>query len=328
MPQLARVGGGGRDGGRLVGDSSMQYFQWSQGAREGSGRWKTRRTTLSAIHERTRVAVTAAAPVLSRRLPDRQRWADADGQCERIWTSTTRSTGTVRRVLNIGGTGGDLRRMPPSLNPLDAALHRAVVRPALASGRRRWRRRSHWTMADYADDAAALLAAIGWDRAGVVGTSFGGMVALNLAVRHPDLVDRLVLCCTSPGGAYPSYPLHELAPAECGRRDAFAAAHAAHRPPMGSRRRRADPRPRRVLRADGRRRRDDRSTPEAATGLRRQLLARAGHDVVDVTRFDRRADARVRRPLRRPRSARQQRTPRRSGSRAPASRCSTAATCS
>ena len=53
-------------------------------------------------------------------------------------------------------------------------------------------------------------AALGWDRAGVVGTSFGGMVALNLAVRHPELVERLVLCCTSPGGSHPSYPLHEL----------------------------------------------------------------------------------------------------------------------
>ena len=32
------------------------------------------------------------------------------------------------------------------------------------------------------------------------------MVALNLAMRHPDVVDRLVLNCTSPGGAHPSYP--------------------------------------------------------------------------------------------------------------------------
>lgn len=37
------------------------------------------------------------------------------------------------------------------------------------------------------------------------------MVALHLAIRHPDVVERLVLCCTSPGGDAPSYPLHELA---------------------------------------------------------------------------------------------------------------------
>ncbi len=66
------------------------------------------------------------------------------------------------------------------------------------------------TMTDFADDAAALCAALGWDRCHVMGTSFGGMVAQHVAIRHPQLVDKLVLNCTSPGGDSPSYPLHEL----------------------------------------------------------------------------------------------------------------------
>ena len=46
----------------------------------------------------------------------------------------------------------------------------------------------------------------------MIGVSFGGMVAQELAVRHPRRVARLVLACTSPGGAGgSSYPLHELA---------------------------------------------------------------------------------------------------------------------
>jgi pimeloyl-ACP methyl ester carboxylesterase len=37
------------------------------------------------------------------------------------------------------------------------------------------------------------------------------MVAQELAIRHPDRIERLVLCCTSSGGAgSPSYPPHEL----------------------------------------------------------------------------------------------------------------------
>ena len=69
-----------------------------------------------------------------------------------------------------------------------------------------------YSMADYAADAAALLDHVEWERANVVGVSFGGMVAQELAVTHPERIERLALMCTSPGGAGgASYPLHELA---------------------------------------------------------------------------------------------------------------------
>ena len=46
---------------------------------------------------------------------------------------------------------------------------------------------------ELADDAAALIAALGLGRAHVFGTSLGSVVAQALAVRHPGRVDRLVL---------------------------------------------------------------------------------------------------------------------------------------
>lgn len=50
------------------------------------------------------------------------------------------------------------------------------------------------------DDAAALLHDLGIAKAHILGVSMGGMVAQELALLYPDFVDRLVLCCTSPGG--------------------------------------------------------------------------------------------------------------------------------
>ena len=58
-----------------------------------------------------------------------------------------------------------------------------------------------YTAAAMAGDALQVLDEAGVERAHVLGTSLGGMVAQELALAAPDRVDRLVLACTTPGGA-------------------------------------------------------------------------------------------------------------------------------
>lgn len=62
-----------------------------------------------------------------------------------------------------------------------------------------------YTAAEMAGDALAVLDAAGVERAHVVGTSLGGMVAQELALAAPERVDRLVLIATTPGatGGFP-----------------------------------------------------------------------------------------------------------------------------
>jgi pimeloyl-ACP methyl ester carboxylesterase len=52
------------------------------------------------------------------------------------------------------------------------------------------------TVASAADDIAAVLDNLGAEQVGVVGWSAGGRVALALAARRPDLVDRVVVTAT------------------------------------------------------------------------------------------------------------------------------------
>jgi pimeloyl-ACP methyl ester carboxylesterase len=57
-----------------------------------------------------------------------------------------------------------------------------------------------YTVAEMAADAVQVLDEAGLERAHIVGTSLGGMVAQELALTYPERLDRLVLACTTPGG--------------------------------------------------------------------------------------------------------------------------------
>nr|WP_314565322.1 alpha/beta hydrolase [uncultured Pseudomonas sp.] len=54
-----------------------------------------------------------------------------------------------------------------------------------------------------ADDAAAVVQALGLDKIDVLGFSLGGFQALDLTWRHPDLVRKLMLLGTGPRGGDP-----------------------------------------------------------------------------------------------------------------------------
>ena len=118
--------------------------------------------------------------------------------------------GSGPRLLFVNGSGSTLEEAQlltgvlASRFELLAFDYRGLGRSSEVTG--------DYTMADCAADAAAVMDAAGWASPAVVGISFGGMVALELAVTYPGRVGRLALLCTSPGGAGgSSYPLHELA---------------------------------------------------------------------------------------------------------------------
>ncbi len=55
-----------------------------------------------------------------------------------------------------------------------------------------------FTMSELADDAADVLAATGARSATVLGSSMGGMIAQELAIRRRDAVERLILVASRP----------------------------------------------------------------------------------------------------------------------------------
>jgi len=186
-------------------------------------------------------------------------------------------SGSGPRLLFLNGSGATLETsallIKPFTESFDVAAHdqRGLGKTSVPE--------EPYSMADYAADALGVIDALEWDTCRVVGVSFGGMVAQELAVTAPERVEKLALCCTSPGGrGGASYPLHELASLSPDERAArgmqlldtrftpeYLAAHPADRglAEMMASRYTAE------------------KSPEQLRGEAAQLRARAGHDVCD-----------------------------------------------
>jgi pimeloyl-ACP methyl ester carboxylesterase len=98
-------------------------------------------------------------------------------------------------LLLVAGLGGSSRGWLALQVPELAPQHRTVIydhRGVGGSGDPGGAFRT----ADLADDAAALLDALRIERAHVLGAFMGGMVAQELALRHPARVEKLVLVGT------------------------------------------------------------------------------------------------------------------------------------
>lgn len=123
-------------------------------------------------------------------------------------TSGRAKSATVPNVTNTTGRtrsssqGGGGRGGPPTpgdgahFEALAAALEGYTVVTYDRRGTSRSPRPSGWsttTVAEQADDAAHLIRGITSDPAVVYGTSNGAMVALELALRHPERVSTVLL---------------------------------------------------------------------------------------------------------------------------------------
>lgn len=119
---------------------------------------------------------------------------------------------TGRPLVVLNGTGSDLRNAPNALEWPVARDFEILTLDHRCLGRSEQHDAGHQPdMADFALDALALCAAEGIGEFDLIGISFGGMVAQEVAIRGGDRVASLVLCCTSSGGAGgASFPLHEV----------------------------------------------------------------------------------------------------------------------
>ncbi|MBQ1906568.1 MAG: alpha/beta hydrolase [Firmicutes bacterium] len=57
-----------------------------------------------------------------------------------------------------------------------------------------------YKLEDHADDIAALIKALGYEKADLLGYSMGSYIALNTGEKYPELIDHLILLASKPNG--------------------------------------------------------------------------------------------------------------------------------
>jgi 3-oxoadipate enol-lactonase len=106
--------------------------------------------------------------------------------------------GTGVPLVMIHGAQGD-QSMFNDLAPFFASSYRVLTFDQRGSGLSE-KPDADYSIAILADDTAALMDQLGFSPAHIVGVSMGGMIAQELALRHPRKIRSLVLGCTTPGG--------------------------------------------------------------------------------------------------------------------------------
>jgi pimeloyl-ACP methyl ester carboxylesterase len=130
-------------------------------------------------------------PTLPRVAWGRNRYLDVDG--ERVHLVERGANGS--RLLLLHGYASNSQAWRAVIDRLDGQFQMAAVDlPGFG-----WSTRypiGPLTGDAYAERLAGILDALDWPRAHIVGQSWGGGLALRLAVAHPRRVDRLVLVAT------------------------------------------------------------------------------------------------------------------------------------
>lgn len=110
--------------------------------------------------------------------------------------------GHGKPLIMINGYLSTMSLWDPALLEKLAQHHQLILFDNRGAGLSTDTKENHTTMQQMADDTAGLIQNLGYKKADILAWSMGARIGQQLLIRHPELVNKAVLCSANPGGKY------------------------------------------------------------------------------------------------------------------------------
>ena len=105
-------------------------------------------------------------------------------------------------MILIMGYAGTLSAWDPALLDELAKNNQLIIFDNRGAGLSTDTKENNTTIPQMADDAAGLVKALGFKKVNVFSWSMGARIGQQLVIRHPELINKAILCAPNPGGKY------------------------------------------------------------------------------------------------------------------------------
>jgi pimeloyl-ACP methyl ester carboxylesterase len=174
---------------------------WAKVAGDLKGGMQAYRAGKLQVRRNLHLGVGFLAATNSSGDPDRLKFRTIDTECGRV---STLEAGSGEPLVMLHGLGATKAEFLPSIPALAPAGFRTIAIDLPGFGDSDKPFPAAYDARFFARWVAATLDALGLDRTHLLGHSMGGRVAIEVGMRHPDRIDRLVLM--TPSLAWLSQP--------------------------------------------------------------------------------------------------------------------------
>lgn len=182
-----------RNGNEPGAELTADLDTWAKVAKDMRGGMQAYRAGRLSVRRNLHLGVGFLAATNGDSDPDRLKFRSIETECGRVSAFEAGSGEPIVLLHGLGATKAEFLPTVPALAPGFRTI--AIDLPGFGDSDKPLR--APYDPPFFARWVAATLDALGLDRVHLLGHSMGGRVALEMAMRHPDRIDRLVLMTPS-----------------------------------------------------------------------------------------------------------------------------------